>query len=82
MFILGWLVCGFLGYGLTLAYFQRKFTSIAEMQHASDVMFAVFIGICGPVGLMAALVAMTNFNHPSWEPIKSSNPIRYGFKIW
>lgn len=64
--LIGWMACGVVGYGITLAYFQRKFPSIAEQHYWDDVTFALLIGAVGPIGLGVSLAR--------------SNKLKYGFK--
>ena len=52
----GWVVCGAIAYARTLAYFQFAYPSLARSEYASDVRFAVAIGVFGPVGLLASFI--------------------------
>ena len=49
MFVLFWLSCSIISYGLTLAYFQTEYPGSSKLGH---VLFAIFLGIAGPVGLL------------------------------
>ncbi len=46
-----WAACGVFAYGLAFAFFQRKWPSLAELDHWGDRGFAVFVGVMGPIGL-------------------------------
>ena len=48
-----WLVCGVIGYGLTLAYFQSEYPCLRD---SSDVSISVFVGVMGPCGLLGFLM--------------------------
>lgn len=47
----GWVVCGVLAYGINVAYFQRKFPSIAAEKYREDCAMAVLIAAAGPIAL-------------------------------
>jgi len=51
-----WIVCGVFAFGLTFAYFQRKYPSTAEERYRVDLCFALALAIFGPLGLSCALV--------------------------
>lgn len=52
--IIGWAACGVLGYGLTFAFFQGKFSTTADSRRGEDRSFAFFIALLGPMGLGVA----------------------------
>lgn len=58
IFVVVWFACGTLAYGLTFAYFQRKWPSIAnlENQRSVDRGFAFLVSFCGPFGLIVAII--------------------------
>ena len=56
LIIAGWVLCGFLAYGLNLAHFQRKFPIIAEQDRDSDRNRAWVVAFFGPIGLITALI--------------------------
>lgn len=58
-----WGLCGFLAYGLTLAYFQREFPLIASDYRRSDVRFASVMAVAGPLGLAAATICVLITSH-------------------
>jgi len=51
-----WVICGVLAYGLSFAYFQRNWPSIAEQEYYSDMLFSIFIGVLGPIGLLSVIL--------------------------
>lgn len=48
-FVIFWLLCGFVGYGLTLGYDTHQWPD------QDNVGFSVFIGAAGPFGMVASL---------------------------
>ena len=66
LIIIIWIVCGILGYGITLAYFQRKYPMTAQEAYEADCGFSAAIAITGPLGLIVALA--------------SSGWVRHGFQ--
>lgn len=56
LIIAGWALCGFLSYGLTLAYHQREFTLIANRNRNRDRGFAFLTSLLGPLSLFVALL--------------------------
>lgn len=57
IYIVGWIVCGVLTYGITFAYFQKKYPIIARESYREDMGIAVFYGLLGPIGLFVILVS-------------------------
>jgi len=55
LFILGWLLCGILNYGLMFAYWQREFPSLAEDAYEEDRMHSLVSSLAGPCALIACL---------------------------
>lgn len=53
--IAGWVVCGFVASGIAFAHFQRKFPGLRDDEFEADSFFSSFIGMCGPIGLVASL---------------------------
>lgn len=53
--VVTWTVCGVLTYGLTLAYFQQKWPSLAPDGYREDARFARCMAVTGPIGLATAL---------------------------
>lgn len=64
-----WLVCGFLAYGLTFAYFQRKYPVLAAHDVADDRDFALKFACMGPFALLLAF-GLSEFGRYGWT-IKS-----------
>lgn len=58
IFVVIWFACGTLAYGLTFAYFQRKWPSIANFgnQRSVDRIFSLFMFFYGPFGLIVAII--------------------------
>ncbi|HYF34275.1 MAG TPA: hypothetical protein VD994_03205 [Prosthecobacter sp.] len=56
LLMLGWIVCGILGYGVTFAHFQDKWPQLAYRDRREDAGFAAMVAISGPIGLFAALL--------------------------
>lgn len=54
LFIVVWIICGFLAYGITLACFQRSRTLTAKDYFYTDSSFAVLMALNGPVGLLVS----------------------------
>ena len=50
-----WIACGYAAYGMTFAYFQRKFPSIAEGHVAADKKLARLVFLVGPFGLLVSM---------------------------
>lgn len=63
--LLVWLICGILAYGLTFAYFQRRWPTLAEEGYWSDFSLALLMGAIGPFGIGMNLLM---------------GRVRYGFK--
>lgn len=58
-----WVGCGAVAYAGTLGYFQRNYPRLAERYYWRDVAFATFIGLCGPMGLIAVSISSHGFKH-------------------
>ena len=63
---IAWVVCGVLAYGLDFAYFQRKYSPIADECYKKDRRNAVIVGFGGPIALLMTLAC---------------GGIEYGFKF-
>lgn len=59
-FVLAWIGCGVLGYGYTIGYLHGKFPTVPLDE--SDIGFARYIGIMGPIGLLVAWM-MSSFKY-------------------
>ena len=49
--ILGYIASGVLAHGLNVAYFQRRWPTIAKTYLRADFRDGVFVGLFGPIGL-------------------------------
>lgn len=58
-FAVFWIACGVLDYGITFAYFQRKYTLIAEKQYHSDRRHSMVMALAGPIGLLSTFATGT-----------------------
>lgn len=48
-----WPICGFLTYGICLAYFQKKFPTLAYETYEEDCGLSLFFALTGHIGLIA-----------------------------
>ena len=51
-----WVFCSLLSYGLTFAYFQRKYVWIAENEYRQDMIFSIVWSLAGPISLVLSIV--------------------------
>lgn len=58
-----WLVCGIFAYAITFAYYQREYAAIAKLTYRNDLLFAIFIGMTGPFGLLVSLFGSKFVHH-------------------
>ena len=63
LYILGYLVCYILSYGLTFAYFQREFPVIAKDKVKADVFFSLIFSTLGPISLILSIILGGFFKH-------------------
>lgn len=56
--IIIWAICGFFGYGITLAYFEGEFSF--GNNYRENLGFSTFVALCGPLGLLS-IILMTGF---------------------
>jgi len=63
------IVCGVLAYGLTFGYFQGYFHRSADERRIGDIVFSVFMGCFGPIGLFVAsfLALMDGWHGLKWK---------------
>jgi hypothetical protein len=61
-----WGVCGFLTYGWSFAYWQRRYPEIAAENYREDKINSLFFAALGPIGLLTVIA------QEGW---------RYGFKL-
>ena len=63
-FLIGYILCAFLSYGMLFAYVQGNFPMIAEQQYSEDmgtsILFGLFSGMLGPIGVIISFL-MTGF---------------------
>lgn len=52
--ILLWMVCGVIGFGLCLGYFQGRWPQFAWRGRVSHVGLSMFVSLSGPVGMIMA----------------------------
>ena len=58
--IIVWIVCGAFAYGLTFAYFQGKYSYIANKDIKADRWLVGIMSVFGPTSLIVALI-QTNY---------------------
>ena len=56
LYIAVWLVCSVLTFGLSFAYFQRKYPYTAESNYKEDFGFCFTLGLLGPLAFIAFLI--------------------------
>ena len=59
LFIAFWIVCGILGYGATIGYFENEYPTVP----GGNEPFAVVVAAGGPLGLLVAWVMSGGFRH-------------------
>lgn len=69
-----WIVCGVLSYGLSLAYFQRKYNcyGLAKEHRAQDVFRCFTMAFAGPAALASLLICGFTGYGWIWRPIPDS----------
>ena len=65
LIIVGWIICGVIGAGIYIAYFQREYPSIAKEARKEDMRFGFFWGLLGPVGIIEAFF-LSGFCKHGW----------------
>jgi len=50
-----WALCSILHYGIWMAYFQKRYSLIADETYREDVFMGLATSICGPVSLIISL---------------------------
>ncbi len=63
VYIVIYMITGIFGYGITFASMQGMFPDLAEEGYRGDFTFAVFVGLLGPVGLIAMLFMSSFVKH-------------------
>ena len=72
IFIIIWIISGIFAYGLTLAYYQKKYNKIQSInEYKKDVIYALFFGALGIFGLLSTI---------SFLIIMNKNPFKYGLQ--
>lgn len=61
--ILFWIICGFVSYGATFAYFQREWPTLAEIEKSNDRDFALFAFFLGPFSLIPGYFLSKRYKH-------------------
>ena len=58
-----WTVLGLLAYGLSFAYWQREFPTLAKRDRAADKRKSLILALAGPVGLVVILIYSGDGKH-------------------
>ena len=58
-----WVVCSVLSYGLSFAYFQRKYPMLAKRDYRRDMLVCVVISLVGPMSLILTLINFRSFKY-------------------
>ena len=66
LIFIGWLACGFAAAGVYYADLQRSYPDLAKKNRREDAWNAVFVGVEGPIGLLAALLN-SGFAEHGWK---------------
>lgn len=63
-FVVGYILCAFLSYGMLFAHAQGEFPSIAKQQYENDmgasILFGLVSGMLGPIGILISFL-LTGF---------------------
>lgn len=65
-FILFWLICAFISTGISVAFFQRKFSLIAKEWYRTDLAFSVLMGLFGGPAMLFVIFFMSEFAKYGW----------------
>lgn len=63
MIILLWMICGAIGFGLCLGFFQGQWPQFAWKTRYSNVALSVFISFLGPFGMVCAYYMSDSGTH-------------------
>ena len=66
MILLGigiWVVCSVLSYGLSFAYFQRKYPALAKRDYKKDMLTCAFWSLFGPMSIVAMIINIRSFKY-------------------
>ncbi len=55
MIVAIWVICGVFTYGLSFAYVQKEFSTIAERDYKKDKRYALYLGLLGIFSLIVVL---------------------------
>jgi len=58
-----WVICGVLSYGITFAFYQKQFPTIAKEHYDAHKSFATKMAMFGPINLLAALIVYGGYKH-------------------
>ena len=59
IWIVTWIICGTISYGVNFAVLQREYPTSAEEFQTADQFFSMFVGSLGPIGLIATMMAVS-----------------------
>ena len=66
LIIIGWIICGVIGAGIWVAYFQREYPSLASGDYRADLIIALGVGLLGgPLDIVVGLL-MSGFCKHGW----------------
>lgn len=57
VFLLFWIVCGVVTYGLTFGYYQREFSALAKEDYWRDLIFSTVFSLFGPISLFVVFIS-------------------------
>jgi len=72
LYVIVWVVCGVLAYGLMQGMFARQFPMFAAYRRSNDQISYLFTGMLGPIGLLVGgLFCLMTWNSPTfrWTPV-------------
>lgn len=71
VYIILWIICGILNYGLSMAYLQNHYKQKNQIDYHKDVIFAMMTSM---FGIYMLIVTISN----TW--IRTGNPFKYGLQ--
>ncbi len=72
IFIIIWLICGILAFGLDFAYWQRAYPTLAKLNYKRDLFHAFIAFLFGPIGLLTQALFLPLISFYGYQ----------GFKYW
>jgi hypothetical protein len=72
LFIIGWLICSFICYGLMFGRFQNKFKIIAKENYKRDMFLMIVTSLFGYISLLSCII---------FQLANDGKINEYGFKI-